>query len=260
MKNGRPLSGVQFLPADGDAPFSQRESGLAHTPYSEEEAFFSLVQRGDTEGLRRSLQGFTERPIVAGRLSDDPLRQLKYWGVCCITLATRYAVQGGLEEMQAYNFSDRCIRKLDRLGPEEIPPFLGELLAELTRRVRESEHRSCPLYIRRCLDYIDRHLHEKIRLSNLAELTNFSEDYLARRFKKHVGEGFKAYVTRKKLEAAKAMLRSEGDERLIAYYLGFCSQTYFITRFKKAYGVTPHRYAESCRRGAEAQAEGTVRN
>ena len=39
------------------------------------------------------------------------------------------------------------------------------------------------------------------------------------------------------------MLRGKGDQKMIAYDLGFCSQTYFITCFRKAYGVTPHQYA-----------------
>ena len=31
----------------------------------------------------------------------------------------------------------------------------------------------------------------------------------------------------------------------IGYYLGFCSQTHYIESFKKQYGTTPKKYAQS---------------
>ena len=74
-------------------------------------------------------------------------------------------------------------------------------------------------------------------------MAGLSEDYLSKLFKKHVGKTVRDYIMEQRLEAAKAMLRGKGDQKMIAYDLGFCSQTYFITCFRKAYGVTPHQYA-----------------
>lgn len=50
-----------------------------------------------------------------GRMSDDELMQHKYMAVSTITLATRYAIQGGLNETKAYEFSDRVIKTIDKL-------------------------------------------------------------------------------------------------------------------------------------------------
>ena len=84
---------------------------------------------------------------------------------------------------------------------------------------------------------------ESIRLADLAALVNLSGDYLSKLFKKHVGKPLREYIIERKLETAKAMLRGECDQKMVAYYLGFCSQAYFITCFRKAYGITPHQYA-----------------
>jgi len=103
------------------------------------------------------------------------------------------------------------------------------------------------------LNYIDQHLHEQIFVSDLAALTGFNKNYLSMLFKKHIGLSIRDYVKNKRLEAAKAMLHGECDQEQIAYNLGFCSQTYFISCFKEAYGITPHKYAAMCRGATSAR-------
>lgn len=242
------LLNVQVLKNTNNPLFEQRETGVTHTPYLEETAFYSLIQQGDTEMVRQRLREYFTSAIVVGRLSENPVRQMQYWAVCCITLGIRYAIQGGLEEMQAFNLSDQYIMQVDKLdSAEAIISYLETIVLELTGLVRKRAHRNCPASIRKCLRYIDCHLHETILLTDLAGLTHLSENYLSKLFKAHVGKPVKPYIIGKKLEAASAMLRGNMDQKKIAYDLGFCSQTYFITCFKKAYGVTPHQYAADVR-------------
>lgn len=243
MKQGELLN-IQILPHVDNLSFEQRESGVTHTSYQEETAFFSFVQQGNVEMVKRQLGAYLSSGIVIGRLSNNSIRQMQYWAVCCITLGIRYAIQGGLNEMQAFNLSDRYIMQVDTFTTgEEIVEYLKRIVLEITSLVHEAARSNCPLKIRSCLDYIDRHLHEPVRLADLAEVAGLSEDYLSKLFKKHVGKTVRDYIMEQRLEAAKAMLRGKGDQKMIAYDLGFCSQTYFITCFRKAYGVTPHQYA-----------------
>lgn len=247
MKNEKLLN-IQIVPSADNPLFEQRESGITHTSYLEETAFFSFVQQGNTEMVKQMLGKMISSGIVIGHLSKDCVRQMQYWAVCCVTLGTRYAIQGGLNEMKAFNLSDGYIMKIDKFSTvEEIVDYLKKIVVELTEFVRENAHGDCPIQIRRCLNYIDKHLNETIRLSDLAALTNLSGDYLSKCFKKYVGQTVRDYILHKKLEAAKAMLHGECNQKLIAYELGFCSQTYFITCFRKAYGITPHKYASMCR-------------
>lgn len=238
------LMNIQIIPGAKDPFFNQRESKITHTTYLEETVFYTAVQQGNTALVKQMLKSFTDSGIVVGHLSDNSIRQMQYWAVCCITLGIRYAIQGGLDEMLAYNLSDQYIMQIDKLtSPVDIPPVLWKMVTELTELVQQSTHRDCPIQVRKCLDYIDKHLHEAIRLSDLSALTKLNGDYLSKLFKKHVGKTVRDYIINKKLEAAKAMLRGEYDSNQVAYYLGFCSQTYFIACFKKAFGTTPHKYA-----------------
>lgn len=237
------LFSIQIVPGSDDTVFQQRESGIAHTSYLEETAFLSLIQQGNTEMVRQMLGRFVRSGIVVGRLSSSPVRQMRYWAVCCITLGTRYAIQGGLDEMVAFNLSDQCVMHVDQLASsEEIIAYMEEMVIKLTELVRKNAHKNCPASVRACVNYIDQHLHEAIRLSDLADVVGLNEDYLSKLFKKHLGKTVSGYIMDKKLEAAKTMLLKDYSQKMVAYYLSFCSQTYFISCFKKAYGVTPHQF------------------
>ena len=43
-------------------------------------------------------------------------------------------------------------------------------------------------------------------------------------------------------EEAKSLLRSNTPQNIVAYSLGFCSQTHFIQCFKKQCGITPNQF------------------
>ena len=183
MKQGELLN-IQILPQADDPSFEQRESGMAHTSYREETAFLSAIQQGDVERVKQLLGQYIKSGIVVGRLSTNSIRQMQYWAVCCVTLGTRYAIQGGLNEMQAFNLSDRYIMQIDQFtSGEEIISFLNQIVLEITGLVHENARGNCPAAIRKCLDYIDRNLHESIRLADLAALVNLSGDYLSKLFK-----------------------------------------------------------------------------
>lgn len=233
----------QVLPNAKDPMFVQRESGVMHTTYEQETALYALIERGDVENMRRMLHSHTPIVIIAGHISDDPTRQMQYLAVCCVTLAIRAAIRGGLNEMEAFSLSDGYIMQIDRMdAPEKIVAYLERATLELTELVRKRAHRGCPAQVRKCVAYIDEHLHGTVRMEELARITGLSRDYLAKLFKKHVGKSINGYIEEKKMEAALSMLRNQYDEKMVAYYLGFCSQTYFITRFRKHFGMTPRAY------------------
>ena len=91
------LKSIEVLPDEKEnMEFWERENKKSHTSYENEILFFSCIMHGDTERLDTCLENMFNNGIVAGKLSEDNLRQIKYWAVSCITIATRYAIQGGL--------------------------------------------------------------------------------------------------------------------------------------------------------------------
>ncbi len=236
---------IEVLPKGVSAPkFQQRESGVVHTPYSREVAFYSCIKNGDLQGLKDCMEKFMFESLVVGRMSNDNLRQSKYMAVSCITLATRYAVEGGLMESEAYNLSDKYIQSVDNMDDtDDILYFLIEKAGELTTLVKEHKDRlEYPPYIRKAIKTIDAHLHDKLVCEDIAKECGVCVDYLTKQFKAYVGVSVKRYVLSQKLQASKELLLDDVPYKDVAYYFGFCSQTHYISVFEKEYGMTPKQF------------------
>ncbi len=220
-----------------------------HTPYSAEIRLLSCVQQGDMESLIAMLKNL-DSIIVMGRMSEDELMQHKYMAVSTITLATRYAIQGGLSESAAYAFSDRVINEIDRLTDKnEILVRLGLEIIKLTQAVQKNKTQ--PVFsphIRKCMQYINENLSQKISVSALAGHCGISADYLSQIFKKEMGENLKNYILRQKLEKAGLLLLDGLSSKEICTEVGFSSQAYFVTAFKRFYKMTPSEYIHITRK------------
>lgn len=230
----------------GTEIFENRENERAHGKYSEELRFFNLVKNGDTEKLKEAIKQHTKENI--GRMSRNPLRQQMYAFVAAATLATRFAIEGGLGEEDAYHLSDIYIQKADAcLSSEEIWTLEGQMslaFAEKVRQARQQPAVSAPVLL--VIDYIFNHLHGRITLGELAEQAGFSSTYLSFLFKAETGDTITEFIQKKRISEAESLLRySEFTPSEISQYLGFCSQSHFTSTFKKYTGMTPAQFRKT---------------
>ena len=217
--------------------------GKKHTAYREEVRLFSCVQQGDINKLMDELLRL-DSVIVTGKMSDNETRQYRYMAVSAITLATRYAIQGGLNETQAYSFSDDAINLIDKLNTKsEILFTMASEIIKLTDNVRKcKEHPSYSPHVKKCIKCINENLDKKLTVSFLSQQCGISADYLSQIFKQEIGENLSVYITKAKLEKAKELLLQKKTSSEICRLLGFSSQAYFTTAFKKYYNMTPTEY------------------
>ena len=217
--------------------------GEKHTPYRAEIRLFSCVQQGDIPKLMEELKKL-DLSVVTGKMSRDSIMQHKYTAVSAVTLATRYAIQGGVDEKTAYDFSDRVIMLIDSLDSKaDIMLCLANEILMLTRMVNKSKkHPSHSPYVKKCIAFINDSIGERLSVSFLASYCGISADYLSRIFKEEMGESLSSYIVRKKLEAAKIMLLKGMTNEEICRSLSFSSVSYFITVFKKHFHMTPGEY------------------
>lgn len=214
-----------------------------HTPYSAEIRLFSCIQLGDKEKLLGELEKL-DLSVITGKVSDDSVMQFKYLAVSAITLATRYAIQGGLNESTAYSFSDRVISLIDGMNSrEEIILCLAKEIADLTESVRKSKEQPIQSpHIKKCIRYINENIGEKITVAGLSEICGISSDYLSHIFKEEMNENLSSYILRSKLEKAKDLIISGKTNKEICVSLGLSSESHFITSFRKYYNMTPSEY------------------
>ncbi|MEM5342163.1 helix-turn-helix domain-containing protein [Paraburkholderia azotifigens] len=102
-----------------------------------------------------------------------------------------------------------------------------------------------PWRLKRTLGYIEDNLGEPISLGDMATQAGLSRMHFAAQFKLATGLSPHAYLTEKRVSAAKSLL-AEGSLPIaqIAFAVGFLTQAHFTTVFHKATGVTPKRWRE----------------
>ena len=130
------------------------------------------------------------------------------------------------------------------IDTEEIKrQFIDALKEAITIRDAEAMKRSSDI-IDSALRYIDSHYaDEDISLDSVAIASNISANYLSALFSQKVGLSFVEYVTKKRMERARQLLRKT-DKRSgeIASEVGYKDPRYFSFVFKKKHGCTPSQY------------------
>ena len=179
-----------------------------------------------------------------GELSENPLLQARSMFICGITLYTRAAISGGLTEHVAYALSDNYIKYcLPITDISKINQLQDCALYDFTAQVRDSKYRKYGLHLRKCLEYISRHLHDKITLSNLEKCTGKSAGYISKIFQDEMGMRPIAYIRKEKLNyAIHALELTDFSVSALSDLLAFPSTSAFIKYFKEEYGCTPLEY------------------
>ena len=224
-----------------DPYYEEYEAEKSHTPYELEEMFFGCIERGDAEGVKKMLSALWMQNVVVGRMSNNDLKQMQYFAVCCATLATRAAIRGGVSETVAYNISDEYIQKIDSMKKaEEVPDFLAKKAVELALMVRKTADRkiSHPV-VKKASHYIENNLYQKITPLQVAEYCGVSKDHLSLLFKENTDLTTAKYILREKLRESRRLINRGLSNSQIAYQLGFCSESHFIAKYKELYGATP---------------------
>lgn len=99
------------------------------------------------------------------------------------------------------------------------------------------------LKLQQIRDYIKEHLHQDIKLIELAAITQISLYHFLRLFKQSMGVTPHQYILQCRIEKAKYLLQhSELSIAEIAARVGFCDQSHFTRYFKRIVGVTPKKF------------------
>ena len=116
-----------------------------------------------------------------------------------------------------------------------------------TTRKRElpNFHGGLPRYqLRRAIDYIQTHLDQDIKLTDIAQLLGMSQYYFCRLFRQSMGVSPYKYVIQQRVERAKTLLRQPQKMAIAAIALecGFANQSALNKHFRNLIGTTPNTY------------------
>ena len=145
--------------------------------------------------------------------------------------------------------------ELDTLGRPMTAEELSEYMTGALRKaVRCRENNSTGRYrgiLTQAAAFIDEHFSdEKLSLNQVAREVNISPNYLSAMFSQEMGCTFVEYVTAKRMERARELLRtSELRSGEVAAAVGYKDPHYFSFLFKKTQGCTPRDYRAGGKQG-----------
>lgn len=145
--------------------------------------------------------------------------------------------------------ADVAYRSSDGLKRQEAVFGAFEFL--IRRYGRRSGHVStrpaAMALIQKALDYMMANLNQRLSINEIAAQAELSEFHFMRLFKRHTNMTVHQYITHQRLEIAKSMLAQGASSASVAASVGFYDQSHFTGHFKRAFGLTPKRYATACR-------------
>ncbi len=99
--------------------------------------------------------------------------------------------------------------------------------------------------LRRARDLIDREYGEPLDLDAMAGEAGYSRSHFARAFAAAYGETPRTYLTRRRIERAKTLLRTANlSVTEICFVVGFSSLGSFSGRFRQLVGQSPSEYRD----------------
>ncbi|MGH8355010.1 MAG: AraC family ligand binding domain-containing protein [Pseudomonas sp.] len=105
-----------------------------------------------------------------------------------------------------------------------------------------------PLSVTRAKELLHARLAAPPSLEQLAAAVNLSPFHFARVFRRATGLPPHAWLKQRRLEQARALLKSGCAPVSVATQLGFADQSHLTRQFKQAYGVGPGEYRSACGR------------
>ena len=162
----------------------------------------------------------------------------------------RHLIEWGIDadpaRLEEAWFQSRVLTPVQYQAAVRLLEIFAMHLSAISNQIAVQEANSEPPIISRAKDYINRHKSDFISLSEVARALNVSTFYFCKLFKKATGLNFTEYLSRVRIEKAKARLLNPNLRvSEIAYEVGFQSLTHFNRVFLRIVGRSPTAYRSS---------------
>ncbi|WP_235182710.1 helix-turn-helix transcriptional regulator [Gracilibacillus boraciitolerans] len=206
--------------------------------WADGEAGHHLLEEEDRQqqvlAIKNLLKGLLSDYLHAIFIEDSHFITILLWEQVPTDLTVK------LEEQVKEELDQRIYLKYVPLASVDIHVQYNEVKQELNQHMRLS-----PL-VKQSLYYIRKHYQDPdLTLESIAESLHVSTVYLSRMIKQELGSSYVQVLTNTRLRAAKELLQSADlSIREVAERVGYDSQHYFSTTFRKSMGITPKQYKQ----------------
>lgn len=121
----------------------------------------------------------------------------------------------------------------------QLMALLYRAMADRGRLPRSAEK---PELLEEVLAYVERHLGDRITLSDTAQRFYVSESKISRTFREKMGVSFYRCVTQRRLISAKNLIAEGFGLEQVSEQVGFQDYSTFYRAFRQEFGISPRQY------------------
>ena len=135
-------------------------------------------------------------------------------------------------------------RPLEALERDQAIFAIAEALLALDGSARRAAgcNATCALAVERARQFLDAHFRRTVFSEELEALTGLTRYALARHFRTRLGTSPYRYLTMRRLDRAKSMMRAGTSLAEAAQASGFADQSHMTRHFGRAFGMSPGRW------------------
>jgi len=213
-----------------------------------ERQILSHIQYGNISELEATLSTLKSYSgAEPPSFSKEAIRSFKTTLTGATYLASRAAIKGGLDYNTANAITGDYILLIESLNNHaDFFPMLSKMFLDFAYRSQERNRLISNSYlVTRINKNIQAHLYEKISPTLIAESLGMNCSYICNHFKQETGKTISEYINELKIQESKRLLENTDFSLIqISTQLGFSSQNYFHTLFKKIAGISPTEYRQ----------------
>ncbi len=196
------------------------------------------------KGSRDEIEGFVDSYFLSlqDALKSKLFRDYLILNIRFITLAYMEAL--GFSQAEFLKQANVDKEQEHSAGLDVIRSYVLNMMSNALQ-FRDRQNNNQGKYIlKKALDYIERnYTQETLSLNEVASVINVSANYFSAIFSNEMKMTFVEYVTQKRMERAKKLLRqTDKHSGEIATEVGYKDSHYFSFVFKKTQGYTPREY------------------
>lgn len=210
--------------------------------YQVEERLMEAVSHGDYPAAINQFQHFMNYRIES-RYGDQISIQKEL--LLTINIILRKALSiNRIHPVYMYDISAKYAKLvMDAISMDELKKLPESMIQEYCRLVKNHSMKEYSATTAKILNFVDFNLSNPLSLASIAEKLHLSEPYVSTQFKKEMGMGITAYISKKRLQEAASLLQSTDlTIQDVAFYVGIVDSNYFTKMFKKEFRCTPTQY------------------
>ncbi|MCR4739495.1 MAG: response regulator [Lachnospiraceae bacterium] len=211
-------------------------------PADLENEMFEKLHDGDTEGCLLNSGMFFD--WMSEKYAQDIMSiKLKVLEFVLRAESDMYRSGGHLYAFESRkNYLSEII---DMSGMDEVKTWFIDKMRNAVTNMTTGSIDHTHYLVKQALQYIEDNVEKDISLNEISERLNISSYYFSKLFKEETKEGFIEYLTKRRVEKAKDMLKDPSKSiKEVGSACGYSDPNYFSRIFKKATGMTPTEYKE----------------